>query len=306
MRNLEPGSAVIGATVCEIAPMYVILGASGHIGSAVIDALRASGDTVIAVVHSAEKAAAIGREGVEPVIADVADTARLRSVLQKGRRAFLLNPPADVRRDTNAEELKTARSIAAALDGSGLEKLVVASIYGALDGAGIGDLSVLYDFEREVKASGIPAAINRGAYYFTNLDMLLEPAGKTGRLVTPFPADMKIPMVSPRDLGEIAAARLKSPIDDIGIDYVEAPERYSFADVAEAFSSLLGRPVTAETIPREKFEDYYLGLGFSWAAARCHAKMTEVTIDGGAETPDRRHWGRTTLARHLEALQARR
>jgi hypothetical protein len=34
--------------------------------------------------------------------------------------------------------------------------------------------------------------------------------------------------------------------------------------------------------------------------------MAEVTIDGGAETPDRRHWGRTTLARHLEALQARR
>ncbi len=161
----------------------------------------------------------------------------IRSILQKGRRAFLLNPPADIKGDTNAEELKTARSIAAALEGSGLEKLVVASTYGALDGAGIGDLSVLYEFERLVKASGIPAAINRGAYYFTNLDMLLQPAKETGRLLTPFPEDMKMPMVSPRDLGEAAAARLKSPIDDVGIDHVEGPERYSFADVAKAFSS---------------------------------------------------------------------
>lgn len=234
----------------------------------------------------------------------MADTGLLRSILQKGRRAFLLNPPADTGRDTNAEELKTVRSIAAALQDSGLEKLVVASTYGALDGDGIGDLSVLYEFERLVKASGIPAAINRGAYYFTNLDMLLQPAKETGRLPTPFPADMKIPMVSPRDLGQAAAARLESPVDDVGIDYVEGPERYSFADVAKTLSSRLGLPVTVETIPREKFEEYYLGLGFSWAAARCYAKMTEVTIDTGFEMPERRHWGRMTLDQHLGALEA--
>nr|WP_246715365.1 NAD(P)H-binding protein [Rhizobium sp. BK196] len=126
-RNLEPVGAVIQASICEIHPMYVILGASGHIGSVVIDALQASSEKVIAVVHSAQKAAAIKHGGVEPVIADVADTGQLRSILQKGRRAFLLNPPGDIKGDTNAEEMKTARSIAAALDGSGLEKLVVAS-----------------------------------------------------------------------------------------------------------------------------------------------------------------------------------
>jgi uncharacterized protein YbjT (DUF2867 family) len=284
--------------------MYVILGASGNIGSAVIDTLRRSGEKVIAVVHSAQKAAAIEQDGVEPFVADVADTGLLRSILQKGRRAFLMNPPADTGRDTNAEELKTVRSIAAALQDSGLEKLVLASTYGALDGDGIGDLSVLYEFERLVKASGIPAAINRGAYYFTNLDMLLQPARETGRVPTPFPADMKIPMVSPRDLGQAAAARLESPVDDVGIDYVEGPERYSFADVAKTLSSRLGLPVTVETIPREKFEEYYLGLGFSWAAARCYAKMTEVTIDTGFEMPERRHWGRMTLDQHLEALEA--
>lgn len=284
--------------------MYVILGASGNVGSAVIGALRVTGEKIIAVVHSAQRAAAIERDGIEPVVADVADTARLRSIFQKGRRAFLLNPPADTRKDTNAEELNNIRGIAAALDGSGLEKLVVASTYGALDGDGIGDLSVLYEFERLAKASGIPTAINRGAYYFTNLDMLLQPAKETGCLATTFPVDLKMPMVSPGDLGQAAAARLQSSVDDVGIDYVEGPERYSFSDVAKAFSSLLGRPVAAETIPREKFEEYYLGLGFSWAAARSYAKMAEVTIDTGFDMPDRRHWGRTTLQKYLEALQA--
>jgi len=99
--------------------MYVILGASGHIGSVVIDALRASGEKVIAVAHSADKAAAIARDGIEPVVADVTDTGQLRSILQKGRRAFLLNPPADIKGDTNAGELKTASSIAAHLKDPG-------------------------------------------------------------------------------------------------------------------------------------------------------------------------------------------
>ncbi|WP_234892106.1 hypothetical protein [Sinorhizobium meliloti] len=50
------------------------------------------------------------------------------------------------------------------------------STYGAMEGDGIGDLTVLYESERLAEASGVPAAINRAAYFYTNLDMLLEPA----------------------------------------------------------------------------------------------------------------------------------
>ncbi|WP_240233293.1 hypothetical protein [Devosia lacusdianchii] len=139
------------------------------------------------------------------------------------------------------------------MDGSGLEKVVLASTYGAQEGDGIGDLSVLYKLERLVEASGIPTAINRAAYYFTNLNMLLEPA-KEGWLPTAFPDDLEIPMVAPSDLGAAAARRLMGPVDDVGIQYVQGPERYTFTDVAGAFPTSVGKPVAVQTTPRDEWK----------------------------------------------------
>lgn len=151
--------------------------------------------------------------------------------------------------------------------------------HGAQPGEGIGDLSVLFDFEQQAEASGVPTAINRAAYYYTNLDMLLEPA-REGVLQTPFPGDMRLPMVSPVDIAKAAASRLLSKSDDVGIRYVEGPRRYTFDDVAIAFSTALGRPVRLETIPRDKWEESFRALGFSPQAARAYARMTAATVDG--------------------------
>jgi uncharacterized protein YbjT (DUF2867 family) len=258
--------------------MYVILGAAGNIGSVVVEKLAGMGHDVLAVVHSEEKAEALEAEHIETVVADLRDSDAVRSALQRGKRAFLLNPPGDPSGDSNAVELETGRSIGAALSGSGLEKVVVASTYGAQQGEALGDLSTLWEFEQAVLASGIPAAINRGAYYFTNLDMLIEPA-KEGELPTAFPEDFVLPMVAPSDLAEAAVERLLSGIDDVGIVHVEGPERYSFGQVAGVLGRLLGRDVKVATTPREGWEESFKQVGFSEASAGNFARMTGATLD---------------------------
>lgn len=280
--------------------MFIVLGATGHIGSELVQTLDAAGKKVIAVVHDAGKAEDIRTANVEPVVLDVSDSARLHDLFRQGHRAFLLNPPADPGGDTDAVETATARAITEALHGSDLEKIVVASTYGAQPGQGIGDLSVLFDFERQAEASGIPTAINRAAYYYTNFDMLLASA-REGVLQTPFPRDMRLPMVSPVDIAKAAASRLLSEPDDVGIRYVEGPHRYTFEDVAAAFSAALGRPVQLETIPREKWEESFRAAGFSSEAARAYARMTAATVDGPQAPAD--PWrGDVTLLDHLGRL----
>ncbi|ASR05836.1 NAD(P)H-binding protein [Rhizobium leguminosarum bv. viciae] len=281
--------------------MYIVLGAAGNVGSRVIEALRPAGEKIFALVHSEQKASTVDGGNVEAVVLDVLDSAALRALFQRGRRAFLLNPPAHPGTDTNAEELKTARSIAAALKDSDLEKLVVQSTYGARQGDGIGDLSVLYEFERLAEASGIPAAINRAAYYYTNFDMLLEPARK-GLITTAFPEDFILPMVSPADLGKVAAARLAGSVGDVGINYVEGPRRYAFADVAAAFSAVVGKSVKVKTTPRGQLEESFRKLGFSPSAARSYTRMTEATLDG-PELPREPNRGEITLEDHIAALR---
>jgi len=108
--------------------MYIVIGATGHIGSQVVQELKNSGEKIIAVAHSDDGAKAIGDDDlVNGVAVDVGDSDALRAVFMRGERAFLLNPPAPPTTDTNAEELRTARLIAEAVRGSGLEKVVVAS-----------------------------------------------------------------------------------------------------------------------------------------------------------------------------------
>lgn len=278
--------------------VYAVLGATGHIGKQIIAELSETNEQVVAITRDEGKAAQITTDNVKGVAVDVPDTAALRAVLARANRAFLLNPPAPPTSDTNREELRTARSISAALIGSGLEKVVVASTYGAQPGDDIGDLSVLFEFERSVEAAAVPCAINRGAYYFTNLDPMVEPAQR-GLLSTPFPDDLVMPMVSPVDLGKAAVDRLIGPVDDVGIRYVEGPSRYTMANVANVMSRLLGHPVELERIPRDGIERSFIDFGFSPLAASAYARMTEATIDN-PELPGDFIRGNMTLEQYLE------
>jgi uncharacterized protein YbjT (DUF2867 family) len=282
--------------------MFIILGASGHVGSAVAQALLDQGLPVTAVTHNAAKVADWEQRGANAAVVDVRDTNALRRVFQTGTRAFLLNPPADVAKDTDAEERATAAAIIRALDGSGLEKVVVESTFGARPGERIGDLSVLHEFEQGALGQGVPVTIQRGAYYFSNWDAQLAEA-RQGKLTTMFPADLKIPMVAPADLGMAGAARLTEPVrGGTDIHLVEGPERYSAKDVARAFADVLGRPVEVFSLPPEQWDSAFKKLGFSDAASSSYTRMTAATAKGDFPPLKGTEKGPTALRSYLRAL----
>jgi len=284
--------------------MFIVIGASGHIGSALVSELLNAGRPVTAVLHSNEADADWRNRGAQTAVVDVHNSDDLRAVFRTGRRAFLLNPNADISTDTDREEYATVRSIVAALEGSGLEKVVAASTYGAQPGERCGDLNILYEFEQALAAQPIPATIQRGAYYMSNWDEQLD-AAKRGVLPTMIPADMKMPMVAPADLGKAAARHLLEPPRDQDVRYVEGPERYSPQDVANAFAIALGSPVKVEVIPRDQWIATYRKLGFSDAAAESYARMTAVSVDSGFAMSERFERGEITLEEYIGALVAK-
>jgi uncharacterized protein YbjT (DUF2867 family) len=250
---------------------------------------------VTVVTRERSRAEALERAGAMIAVADVRDVEAIRAIFRTGRRAFLLNPPADVRGDNDIEERLTASAIVAAVKGSGLEKIVAASTYGAQPGERLGDLNVLFDFEEGLRTQGVPVAINRGAYYFSNWLAQIGAVRKEGKLQSFFPADFRLPMVSPRDLGEAAARRLAEPVDATGLHHVEGPRRYSPQDVADALAAAVKRPVEVEVVPREHWEAAFRTIGFSVAAAHSYARMTAATLDEHYEMPGEPERGIDTL-----------
>lgn len=279
--------------------MYVIMGGTGHVGSATAKALLARGEHVTIVTRNADHAREWEAKAANIAEADVEDVASLRAALRRGRRAFLLNPPADTTTNTDRVERHTVANILAALDGSGLEKIVAESTGGAQPGRYIGDLNVLWELEEGLRRQPIPAAINRAGYYMSNWDGFLTSARDTGKLPTMFPADLAIPMVAPQDLGKLAAARLMSSLDDVGIRYAEGPRRYTSSEVATAFAAALGRPVELDVIPREGWEEAFREFGFSDAAAVSYARMTAASLDEGFDMPEDAWRGDVALADYI-------
>lgn len=282
--------------------MYIVLAGTGQVGSAVARALLRRGEPATVVTRDEKNAASLQQAGAEVAVANIRDVARLREVFRAGRRAFLLNPPADPSGDTDAEERANVDAIVEALDGSGLEKVVAASTYGARAGERCGDLTVLYEFEQKLRAQSIPAAVNRGAYYMSNWAGMLEAVREGGKLPSFFPADFVLPMVAPNDLGEAAAERLLSSVGDIDDRYVEGPERYTPTDVANAIADTFGLSVELEVVPREGWQSTFLQLGFSEEAAESYACMTAAVVEGEGSEPDNPDRGTTGLRDYIGTL----
>lgn len=301
--ELSASSQILLYEWIEGTQMYIVMGGTGHVGSAVAATLLSRGESVTILTRDAHRAGAWRARGAKITGVNVDDVASLRAAFRCGKRAFLLNPPADTAGDTDAIERRTVRNILSALEGSALEKVVAQSTGGAQAGNRIGDLNVLWELEEGLRRQSIPAAINRAAYYMSNWDGLLDPARSTGKLPTMFAADLAIPMVAPRDAGTIAAERLLSSLEDTGIRYVEGPRRYTSADVANAFSKALGRAVQVDVTPRTQWKASFLHLGFSAAAAESYARMTEVSVDGAFnDMPKDSLRGATTLEAYIRDL----
>ncbi len=287
--------------------MHIILGGTGHVGSALVKRLLDAGEPVTLITHNPKKS---GREGkakhdvpqrAKVALADVHDVPALRKIFQQGTRLFLLNPPAAPATDTDAEERATAKSIIEALQGTHFEKIVAESTYGAQPVERAGDLGILYDMEKALQAQPVPFSVIRAAYYMSNWDAALKTAREEGVIDSMYPEDFKLPMVAPQDLGEFAARLMTEPAGKTGLFYVEGPEQYGPGDVAAAFSEALNKPVSVRVAPREKWEEAFKAMGFSPAAAKSYAAMTAITRDRlyTADTPVR---GKTSLRAYVQAL----
>jgi uncharacterized protein YbjT (DUF2867 family) len=285
--------------------MHIVLGGTGHVGAALSEALIARGEPVTVVTHNSSRTQELQRKGLQVAVADVFDTQALRRVFRQGERLFLLNPSAHPSTDTDAVERKSVAAIIAALDDSGLRKIVAESTYGAQPVDRGGDLGILWEMEQALHAQPIPASIIRAAYYMSNWDASLQTAATEGVVHSMYPADFQLPMVAPRDIGELAARLMTEPVERTGVHYVEGPQSYSASDVAAAFAAALKRPVRTIVTPREQWVEAFKALGFSEKAAQSYAKMTALTLDGQGPVPDQPVRGATSLQEYVMELARR-
>jgi len=136
--------------------IFVVAGATGHVGSVVSRELLARGHKVRAIVRSVEKAKPLAGQGAELLPGGLGDVGFLTRALRGADGAFLLlPPPAPNEPDVRALQDRVAHAEANAVAESGIRHVVVLSSWGAEKPSGTGPIVGLHVLEEALKKTGV-------------------------------------------------------------------------------------------------------------------------------------------------------
>ncbi|MBC3192106.1 NAD(P)H-binding protein [Pseudonocardia sp. C8] len=285
----------------------VVTTPTGNVGARVLRLLVQAGVRPVALLREPARLPPDLSGRVEAVRADQTDRDTVLRATAGADRLYWVNPPAPSGTDPLAQHAVCARVVADAVRENGIGATVFQSSAGAEMRHGAGDIDGLAATEEALDATGAPVLHLRCGYFMTNLRMSAgDLAG--GVLPTPWPLDHPLPWVAPRDIGDVAAARLLGPPwPGRLVQAVHGPEDLTFRQVAEVLGEVRGQVVQAVHVPDADFRAALAGAGLTppeidaiagMAAGLSNGFVPEQPRDAVSTTPTTlRSWA----AEHLRA-----
>ena len=224
--------------------MITIMGATGHTGKKITEALLKTGEKVRALGRSESKLAELKRAGAEILTGDTNDAAFLTKAFRGADAVYTLLPTDPRAPDYRAEQDRQGEAIVKAIRESGVQYVVALSSAGAELSSGTGPIAGLHAQEQRLKQlKGVNVLLLRPVSFFENFYEaigLIKREGINGNSVAP---DLPIPMVATRDIADAAAKALKAR-DWHGVVVREllGPRDLSFTEATHILGKRIGKP----------------------------------------------------------------
>jgi uncharacterized protein YbjT (DUF2867 family) len=240
---------------------FLVLGATGTVGSQVTRELLGRGAKVRALTRDPGKAAGLGPD-VEVVKGDLIDPAALKGLFEGVDGAFIVNTVSP------SESQEGLMAVSAAMTQK-LKRVVYLSVQHADRAAHLPHFGAKVGIEHAVKHSGIPYTILRPSNFFQNDYWLKDVMLQRGIYPQPI-GDKGVSRVDVRDIAEAAAIALINTGHDNKTYDVVGRRGMTGAETAKIWASALGRDVkyagndlTAWEKANETFLPPYLVYDFS-------------------------------------------
>ncbi|MEE2033417.1 NmrA family NAD(P)-binding protein [Rhodococcus chondri] len=246
----------------------VVTTPGGHVGSHVTRLLVQAGIRPTLLTRDASRLDAAIRQRADVIELDLGDVDGVVAATRGADALYWVDPPTGDD-DPVAGYERMGRSAAHAIVRNSIARVVFQSSGGAEARGGFGEIDGLARTEQLLDETGAAVTHLRCGYFFTNLLMDIDSL-RQGALTTTLPLDLAIPWVDPRDIGEIATARLLSTAwSGRVVQAVHGPEDLSFSDVAEIVGEATGRAITALQVTDDDVASALREIG-----------MTEAQIEG--------------------------
>ena len=261
----------------------LVTGATGTIGSQVVQLLAERGADACAFVRNPEKASF--PPGVTVAKGDLMDVDSVRAALAGSRTLFLLNAVTPDELTQALIALNLAREAA-------VERVVYLSVIHSDRYVDVPHFAGKYAAERMIRETGLPATILRPAYFMENDAGLKDAIAGAG--VYPMPIGGKgLAMVAARDIAEIAARELMrrdrsaGPAPQESIDIV-GPDVLTGVSVAAIWSEALCRAVVYAGDDTGAFERAVRGHAPGWMAYDMKVMADRFVIGANSRAGSRR------------------
>jgi uncharacterized protein YbjT (DUF2867 family) len=263
----------------------LVTGATGTIGSLVIQGLVDAGADVTALVRQPGKRSFPA--GVTEVVGDLTDVPSLRAALSSVRTLFLLNA-------VTPDELTQALIALNVAREAGIDRVVYLSVIHADKYTNVPHFTSKHAVERMIDSLDMHATVLRPAYFMQNERTIQQVIQGYG--VYPMPiGSAGVSMVDTRDIADLAIAELlrrdraPAPLPRVTFDVV-GPDVLTGASAAGIWSSALGREVTYAGDDVAAFEAQMASFGPAWHAYDMRLMMSGIQrfgMQGTAGAVDR-------------------
>lgn len=243
--------------------MYVVTGATGQLGSQIVERLleRVPAEAVGVSVRDVGKAAHLAARGVRVRAGEFTAPDSLAHAFAGAQQVLVIS--AAIR----GSEAVTANlaAIDAARD-AGAERVLYTSHQASSENSLFPPQITHARTEEHLAGLGVPFTALRNGFYASTLRFMVAGAVESGRLVAP--ADGPVSWTAPADLAEVAAVALTQ---EGALDGVTAPltalEVLDLEAVAAVLAEISGRPVTRVVVEDEEWRTAAVGRGMPAAAA---------------------------------------
>ena len=258
----------------------LVIGATGNVGSNVVEQLVNRGADVRALVRDPSKAEFAA--GVDVVKGDLLDVDSLRDAMTGVSTLFLLN-------GVVADEFTQALIALNVARDAGIERIVYLSVIHSDIYVNVPHFAGKFGVERMIEQMGMGATILRPAYYMDNEITVRDVV--TGYGIYPMPiGDKGMAMIDARDIGEIAAIELirreqsSTPLPLTRMNLV-GPDTLTGTDAAAIWSDVLGRTITFPGNDTAGFEQNMRQFMPSWMAYDMRLMAERFVSDGMIPEP---------------------
>jgi len=252
---------------------YLIAGATGDIGSKVVDILIQRGDRPRVFARDAQKAGSLFGDRVDVFVGDLADPESLRPALQGVDEFFLVNtgPEIPARDEAAANAAKAA----------GVKHLVKLSSMDVQYGLAIGAWHERG--EAAVRASGVPFTFVQPTGFMSNL-LAWAPSIKTEGIVRASTGDGRRAFIHSNDIAGVAVKALTTRTYDGASLAITGPEALTFAEVTSKIAAAIGKPLTFLPISDEEARMRYSRMSGSAEETEAHVSLWRAIREGRLAT----------------------